>query len=104
MKNLLDKKEENRKKMCYEELFENILKIIRIYTPLIIQKKKVENIIVSEAKNAKPRLFNAIFVNLFKVLTLLTIEEDSKEIMTKFNFIGTISDTISKPGIFSKIY
>ena len=103
LKNLLDKKEENRKKMCYEELFENILKIIRIYTPLIIQKKKVENIIVSEAKNAKPRLFNAIFVNLFKVLTLLTIEEDSKEIMTKVKFIGTISDTISKPGIFSKI-
>ena len=103
LKNLLDKKEENRKKMCYEELFENILKIIRIYTPLILQKRKLENIIVSDAKNSKPRLFNVILVSLFKVLTLLTIEEDSKDIISKIKFIGTISETINKPNIFSKI-
>ena len=103
LKNLLDKKEENRKKMCYEELFDNILKIIKLYTPLIVQKRKLENIIVSDLKSVKPRLFNVILLNLFKVLTLLTIEEECKEIITKNKFVATILDTISKPNIFSKV-
>ena len=103
LKNLLDKKEENRKKMCYEELFDNILKIIKLYTPLIVQKRKLENIIVSDLKSVKPRLFNVILLNMFKVLTLLTIEEECKEIITKNKFVATILDTISKPNIFSKV-
>ena len=114
LKNLLEKKEENRKKMCTEEIFENVLKIINLYSPQIIQKRKleniiesdsksIENIIESDSKSIKPRLFNVIILNLFKVLTLLTIDDDCIEIITKNNFIATILDTISKPNVFSKV-
>ena len=103
LKNLLEKKEENRKKMCTEEIFENVLKIINLYSPQIIQKRKLENIIESDSKSIKPRLFNVIILSLFKVLTLLTIDDDCIEIITKNNFIATILDTISKPNVFSKV-
>ena len=89
--------------MCTEEIFENVLKIINLYSPQIIQKRKLENIIESDSKSIKPRLFNVIILSLFKVLTLLTIDDDCIEIITKNNFIATILDTISKPNVFSKV-
>ena len=111
LKNLLEKKEENGKKMCTEEIFENVLKIINLYSPQIIQKRKLENIIEysrstaspNDLKALTPRLFNSILLSLFKVLTLLTIGDECKEIITKNNFIATILDTISKPNVFSKV-
>ena len=110
LKNLLEKKEDNRKKMCNEELFENVLKIINIYSPQIMQKKKLENIIEYnpnnnpyDTKSIKPKLFNVILLNLMRVLTLLTMEEECKEIIIKNKFMTTILDLLSKTNIYSKV-
>ena len=109
LKNLLEKKEENRKKMCTEELFENVLKVINIYSEQITPKRKAETVVSKSISNPnnlktnKPKLFNAILSSLFKVLTLLTIGEDCIEIITKNKFIATILGTIGKPNVFSKV-
>ena len=111
LKNLLEKKEDNNKKMCTEEIFENVLKIINLYSPQIIQKGKLENILdftksvanPNDLKALKPKIFNTILLNLFKVLTLLTVGDECKEIITKNDFILTILDTINKPNVFSKV-
>ena len=103
LKNILEKKDDLRNKICTEELFENVLKLINLYSPLIIQKRKLENMTTSQVVKLKPRLFNAILLNLIKVLTLLTVGDECKDIITNIKFIPTILDTISKPGVFSKI-
>ena len=111
LKNLMEKKEENTKKMCNEEIFENVFKIINLYTPQIILKKKLENLIEysrksvvnNELKTLKTKLFSNILSNLFKILTLLTIGDECKEIIIKNKYVETILDTISKPNITSKI-
>ena len=73
----------------------------------IIQKKKLANILEysnpNDLKSLKPRLYNTIILNLLKFLTLLTFGEESKDIITKNDFMKTILETISKPNILPKI-
>ena len=107
LKNLLDKKDEIRKKMCTEEIFENPLKIINLYSIQIILSKKVENNIVytnpNDLQNMKSRLFNIIILNLLRFLTLLSVDDEGKDIITKNDFIKTILETISKPNVLPKV-
>ena len=67
----------------------------------IIESKTGTNL--NNLKNVKSRLFNVILLNLFKVLTSLTISVECKEIISNNYFLLTIMDTINKPNVFSKI-
>ena len=115
LKNLVEKNEENRTKMCNEEIFNNVLHIIDTYSPRIKEKKRgftilkyskqnttftlSSNSTVTEMQNMEPEVHNIIINNLLRVLDLLTISDGSVEYITKNRFMGAIIDTIKRPNV-----
>ena len=112
LKNLVEKNEPNRTKMCNEEIFNNVLHIIDTYSPRIKERKRGFTILsfnkqntsftlgsasTVEMQNMEPEVHNVIINNLLRVLDLLTISDGSVEYITKNRFMGAIIDTIKKP-------
>ena len=115
LKNLVEKNEPNRTKMCNEEVFNNVLHIIDTYSPRIKERKRGFTILnynkqnttftlgsnstMTEMTNMEPQVHNIIINNLLHVLDLLTISDGSVEYITKNRFMGAILDTIKRPNV-----
>ena len=113
LKNLVEKNEENRTKMCNEEVFNNVLHIIDTYSPRIKERKRGFTVLsynkqpttlsssttLSQVPNNEPEVHTVIINNLLRVLDLLTISDGSVEYITKNRFMGAILDTIGKPNV-----
>ena len=115
LKNLVEKNEQNRIKMCNEEIFNNVLHIIDTYSPRIKERKRgytvlnfnkqktgvtlSSNSTMTEMQNIEPEVHNIIINNLLRVLDLITISDRSAEYITKNRFMGAIIDTIKKPNV-----
>ena len=111
-KSLVENNEDNRKKMCKEEIFNNIIYFIDKYSKKIQPKKlqTVSSIIVQapgiqideeekvdELTYDEETIENRILLNLLSTLDLLTLDEGSVEYITKNKFMATVMDTIGKP-------
>ena len=110
-KSLVENNEDNRKKMCKEEIFNNIIYFIDKYSKKIQPKKllTVSSIIVhapgmeideeekvDELAYDEETIENRILLNLLATLDLLTLDEGSVEYITKNKFMATVMDTIGK--------
>ena len=114
LKNLVEKNESNRTKMCNEEIFNNVLRILDTYSPRIKERKRGLSVInyskqnsmstLSDAssiemQNKEPEVHNIIINNLLRVLDLLTLSDGSVEYITKNRFMGAILETIGRPDV-----
>ena len=112
LKNLVEKNEPNRTKMCNEEVFNNVLHILDSYSPKIEERKRGFSILnfnskksfvststIAENKGPEQKAYNIIINNLLRVLELLTISDGSVQYITKNRFMGAILDTIKKPNV-----
>ena len=121
LKNLVEKNEDNRSKMCKEEVFNNILHFIDTYSPKIVARRRGFSIsgtllpsgtvssrssMSLDAGYAPPKReesYNIILNNLLRVLDLLTLGDKCVEFITKNRFMGAIIDTIGKPACDIKV-
>ena len=122
LKNLVEKNEDNRSKMCKEEVFNNILHFIDTYSPKIVARRRGFSITgtimasgtitsrggsmsfdPSSLPPKREESYNIILNNLLRVLDLLTLGDKCVDLITKNRFMGAIIDTISKPACDIKV-
>ena len=120
MNNLMIYNEENRNKMCSEEIINNILYFIEKYCPkLDTNANKIEalpslratlmtlnqnivlneNNIIPQEKENLFEIFNTILNNFLKPLYYLSSNEQSKEYINNDRYIDSLIHTIDKPKI-----
>ncbi len=109
-KNLLVNNVDNQKKMCKDEIINNIIFFIQRYQKKCKQTLRScatmnpallnEKIMYSEAAPVTMDKFsieNRILINLITALDLLTSNDGSVELIAKSKFLATLLDTIDKP-------